>query len=176
MAHPKPYKLQWLNSEGEIVVAKHVSLAFIMGQYKDEVLCDVVPMEAAHILFGRPWQYDRKVIHDGVTNKFTFVHRSKGVMKKMLLAKKEAIYLLPTNMCFHLSTIPFDLLAEIPHRLPCIKGIEHQIDFIVGATLPNRAVYIVNLKESKEIKQQVGKLIKKGWVRKGKRLCVVPTI
>ncbi|RDX96674.1 hypothetical protein CR513_20649, partial [Mucuna pruriens] len=25
-------------------------------------------------------------------------------MKKMLLAKKEPLYLLPTNMCFHLST------------------------------------------------------------------------
>ncbi|RDY00276.1 hypothetical protein CR513_16565, partial [Mucuna pruriens] len=55
-----------VNSEGEIAIAKQVSLAFIVGQYKDEVLYDVVPMEAAHIVLGRPWQYDCKVIHEGL--------------------------------------------------------------------------------------------------------------
>ncbi|RDY12388.1 hypothetical protein CR513_02820, partial [Mucuna pruriens] len=37
LAYPKSYKLQWLNSVGEVVVP----LAFTVGQYKDEVLCDV---------------------------------------------------------------------------------------------------------------------------------------
>ena len=31
--------------------------------------------------------------------------------------------------------------AEIPPRLPPMRGIEHQIDLIPGATLPNRAAY-----------------------------------
>nr|KYP52999.1 hypothetical protein KK1_025207 [Cajanus cajan] len=34
-------------------------------------------MDASHILLGRPWQYDRKVIHDGVTNKIRIVHLGK---------------------------------------------------------------------------------------------------
>ncbi|RDX59631.1 hypothetical protein CR513_61841, partial [Mucuna pruriens] len=38
LAHPKPYKLQWLNSKGEIAVAKQVSSTFTVGQYKDEVI------------------------------------------------------------------------------------------------------------------------------------------
>ncbi|RDY03433.1 hypothetical protein CR513_12976, partial [Mucuna pruriens] len=54
LAHPMPYKLQWLNSEGELVVTKQVSLAFTLGKCKDEVLCDVVPMDATHILLRRP--------------------------------------------------------------------------------------------------------------------------
>ncbi|XP_058006772.1 uncharacterized protein LOC131182140 [Hevea brasiliensis] len=62
--HPRPYKLQWLNECGEIKVNKQVMLAFSIGRYKDEVLCDVVPMHAGHILLGRPWQYDRKVFED----------------------------------------------------------------------------------------------------------------
>ncbi|RDX79247.1 hypothetical protein CR513_40353, partial [Mucuna pruriens] len=37
-AHPRPYKLQRLNSEGEIAVTKQVSLAFTLGKYEDEVL------------------------------------------------------------------------------------------------------------------------------------------
>ena len=53
--HPKPYKLQWLNDNGLVKVNKQVLISFSIGRYKDEVLCDVVPMFAAHMLLGRPW-------------------------------------------------------------------------------------------------------------------------
>jgi len=72
ISHAKPYKLQWLSEKGEIVVNKQVIIAFSIGKYKDEVLCDVVPMEATHILLGRPCQFDRKILHDGLTNNFFF--------------------------------------------------------------------------------------------------------
>uniref|UniRef100_A0A7N2M5G4 Reverse transcriptase n=1 Tax=Quercus lobata TaxID=97700 RepID=A0A7N2M5G4_QUELO len=71
--HPRPYKLQWLNDSGEIKVNKQVLVAFRIGKYEDEVLCDVVPMQAGHLLLGRPWQFDRQVKHDGFTNKYSFV-------------------------------------------------------------------------------------------------------
>jgi len=54
ISHEKPYKLQWLSEEGEIIVNKKVLIAFSIDKYKDEVLCDVIPMEATHILLGRP--------------------------------------------------------------------------------------------------------------------------
>jgi len=73
ISHAKPYKLQWLSEEGEIIVNKQVLVAFSIGKYKDEVLCDVVPMEATHILLGRPWKIGRKTIHDGLTNKFLLI-------------------------------------------------------------------------------------------------------
>jgi hypothetical protein len=59
-----PYKLQWLNNGGEVKVNKHVLVAFFIGKYCDEVLCDVVPMQVSHLLLGRSWQYDRRVMHD----------------------------------------------------------------------------------------------------------------
>jgi hypothetical protein len=40
---------------------------------------------------------------------------------------------------------------EVPAGLPPLRGIEHQIDFILGATLPNRAPYYTNPEETKEI-------------------------
>jgi len=55
ISHTKPYKLQWLSEKSEIMVNKQVLIIFSIGKYKDEVLCDVVPMEATHILLGRPW-------------------------------------------------------------------------------------------------------------------------
>ena len=42
ISHTKPYKLQWLSVEGEIMVNKQVIINFAIGKYKDEVLCDVV--------------------------------------------------------------------------------------------------------------------------------------
>ncbi|RDY12137.1 Retrovirus-related Pol polyprotein from transposon opus, partial [Mucuna pruriens] len=53
-----------LSEKEEIIFDKQVSLAITLGKYKDEILCDLVPMEITHILLGRLWQYDRKVIHD----------------------------------------------------------------------------------------------------------------
>ncbi|XP_074277545.1 uncharacterized protein LOC141601174 [Silene latifolia] len=47
--------------------------------YKDEVLCDVVPMDACHLLLGRPWEYDRNTTHQGKDNVYIFKHQGKKV-------------------------------------------------------------------------------------------------
>jgi len=39
--HPKPYKLQWINEDGELTVDKQVKVKIFVGNYKDEILCDV---------------------------------------------------------------------------------------------------------------------------------------
>jgi len=70
--HLIPYKLQWLNNGGEVKMNKQVLVAFSIGKYCDEMLCDVVSFQASYLLLGRPWQYDGRVIHDGVTNKYFF--------------------------------------------------------------------------------------------------------
>ena len=40
-------------------------------------------------------------------------------------------------------------LVETPAGLPPLRGIEHQIDIILGASLPNRPPYRKNPKETK---------------------------
>jgi len=60
-------------------VNKQVLVAFRIGKYEDEVLCDVVPMQAGHLLLGRPWQLDRQVKHDGFTNKYSFVLNQRSI-------------------------------------------------------------------------------------------------
>ncbi|OMO49806.1 hypothetical protein CCACVL1_30798 [Corchorus capsularis] len=70
--HPKPYSLGWLNDREEIRVNKQVLVTLSLGRYKEDVLCDVLPMRACHVLLGKPWQYDNKVKHDGETNKYSF--------------------------------------------------------------------------------------------------------
>jgi hypothetical protein len=86
--HAKPYRLQWLNDSGEVKVTKQVVVPFSIGKYVDEVLCDVVPMQASHILVGRPWQYDRKAIHDGVKNMYTTVKDGETITLLSLTPKQ----------------------------------------------------------------------------------------
>ena len=63
--HPKPYRLQWLNNDGGERVYSQVKVPFRIGKHEDEVVCDVVPMQASHLILGRPWQYDKVVHFDG---------------------------------------------------------------------------------------------------------------
>ena len=88
LRHPRPYKLQWLNNCGEIKVDKQVLVSFSIGKYCDEILCDVVPMHAGHILLGRPWEFDRKVKKDGFTNRYSFVMNNKPVTLVPLTPKQ----------------------------------------------------------------------------------------
>lgn len=41
-----------------------------IGDYHDEVLCDVLPMDACHILLSRSWLFDRNAAHDGRQNTY----------------------------------------------------------------------------------------------------------
>lgn len=70
--HPIPYQLNWPTSAGNLMVQKQARVEFSIGEYKDAVLCDVVSLEVCHLLLGRPWQFDRKAIHDGFTNQICF--------------------------------------------------------------------------------------------------------
>ena len=50
-------------------VKKQVLVLLKIGKYEYEVVCDVVPMEVAHLLLRRPWLFDQQVKNDGYTNK-----------------------------------------------------------------------------------------------------------
>uniref|UniRef100_A0A2N9GLY6 Retrotransposon gag domain-containing protein n=1 Tax=Fagus sylvatica TaxID=28930 RepID=A0A2N9GLY6_FAGSY len=140
---------KWLQDCGEIMANKQVLISFSIGKYKDEVLCDVAPMHAGHILLGRPWQFDRKVTHDGFKNSVVV----------SLLQEYEDVF-------------PND----VPSGLPPIRGIEHQIDFVPGATIPNRPAYRSNPEETKELQRQVEELLAKGHVRERMSPCAVSVI
>ncbi|XP_027156445.1 uncharacterized protein LOC113757283 [Coffea eugenioides] len=212
LKHPHPYRLQWLNDSGDVRVTKQVKIPFRIGQYEDEVLCDVVPMQATHVLLGRPWQYDKRTSHDGFTNKYSFMHDNRKVTLVPLTPKQvheDQIRLQQESeeqrrvkgaekskgkMAMTDSTLERKIEKmqsmfvkareefedvfpeEIPDGLPPIRGIEHQIDLIPGAPLPNKAAYCMSPEETKEFQRQVDELLKKGWARESLSPCTVPVI
>ena len=254
LKHPRPYKLQWLNDCGEVKGNKQVLVSFSIGRYSDKVLCDVVPMHTGHILLGRPWQYDRKVMHDGFRNRYSFVKDGKSVtlvplspkqayedqmkllsevekkrkskdeisrknesekkksekelveregktkmsfyakeseVRKAFISNQPMIFMVykesyPSNnetnqsppslaVCL-LKEFENLFLEEVPSGLPPIRGIEHQIDFIPGAVIPNRPTCRSNHEETKELQRQVEELMSKGYVRESMSPCAVPVL
>jgi hypothetical protein len=83
VAHTSPYKVSWLKKGHQVTVTKHCLVEFKIGGYRDEMLCDVIPMDVCHILLGRPWKYYRNVVHDGRKNTYTLERNGRT---KMLLA------------------------------------------------------------------------------------------
>ncbi|KAF1854436.1 hypothetical protein Lal_00044308, partial [Lupinus albus] len=86
--HPSPYRLQRSNEDGEVIVNKQVGIPFSIGKYEDLVLCDVAHNGACHIILGRPWQYDKRTLHDCFSNKITFLHLNRKVVLSSLSPKQ----------------------------------------------------------------------------------------
>ncbi|XP_010525370.1 PREDICTED: uncharacterized protein LOC104803186 [Tarenaya hassleriana] len=194
--HPHPYKLQWLNNQGEIRVSERVKIPFSIGRYHDEVVCDVVPMQAEHMMLGRPWQFDREVMHDGRANQYSLIHNKKKVVLALSLHLKSTRYscnlrkkpsprkiTLRTDFSHESPAISRlldqfrDVFPEdIPAGLPPIHGIEHQIDLVPGASLPNRPAYRMNPEKTKELEKQIRELLGKGYIRESLSPCAVPVL
>eukprot|EP00253_Pinus_taeda_P003705 PITA_03705 len=86
LKHPNPYRVSWLQKGHQLLVDEQSEVEFQIGRYKDKIICNIMPMDVCHILLGRPWQYDRKVTHDGVMNCYKF---EKDVVRHTLVPIRE---------------------------------------------------------------------------------------
>lgn len=78
---------------------------FQIGEYKDRVLCDTLPMDCFHLLLARPWKFDRKFMYDGWENTYNIwkdnqifkltpqqgKEKDKGKSKVVIFGKKEPL-------------------------------------------------------------------------------------
>lgn len=79
--HPQPYFVGWVTDNYQHVTSQ-CEVSFSIGKYRDIVRCDVLNMNACHMLLSHLLQFDVDVIHQGKANTCAFV--KDGV--KFLLA------------------------------------------------------------------------------------------
>ncbi|KAL5563453.1 hypothetical protein UlMin_033200 [Ulmus minor] len=108
-------------------------------------------------------------------NRALFSHQPLIVLmyKEALLCTNDLVGALPSDIVSLLQEFEDVLPEEVPYGLPPIRGIEQQIDFIPGASIPNRPAYRSNPEETKELQRQVGELLEKGYVRESMSPCDV---
>ncbi|RDX94989.1 Retrovirus-related Pol polyprotein from transposon 17.6, partial [Mucuna pruriens] len=80
-------------------------------------------------------------------------------------------YSCPCEVDILLQEFTYVFPDKVPHGLPPLRGIEHQIDLVFGCPIPNRPTYSTN-----EIQKQVNELLQKDFVRESLSLCFVPII
>lgn len=161
-------------------------------------------MDACHLLLGLPWEFDRRVIHDGFLNtyKFKFNDRTfilKPTVPAMIISSTSAtktpvLLLRPAEVKEALRTadqfvillavlsLTFDgheipdtfkpLLsafadvfhADLPTQHPPLHDIQHRINLLPDAALPNRSHYRMSPAEHEELRRQVEELVAKGFL------------
>eukprot|EP00253_Pinus_taeda_P018981 PITA_18981 len=217
LKHLNPYRVSWLEKGHQLLVDEQSEVEFQIGRYKDKIICDIMPMDVCHILLGRPWQYVRKVTHDGVLNCYKFekdgvrhtlvpireekegaeVNETKALLmrRKQFLkqvensemnyavVRKTRTILLHTEITYFpieiqqmLKEFTDIVVDDLPDKLPPKRSISHHIDFIPGASLPNKAAYRMSPKDNEEIRKQVQELLDKGLIRESLSPCAVPTV
>ena len=79
--HPKPYKVAWVDDHS-ITMTGRCLVPFKIWICEDEMWCDIIPMNIAHILLGQPWLFDREVYTDQKRHMHSF--EWKGQMAGLL--------------------------------------------------------------------------------------------
>ncbi|XP_024031026.1 uncharacterized protein LOC112094434 [Morus notabilis] len=173
--------------------------------YKDEVSCDVVDMDACHVLLGRPWQFDRSVQHKGRENVYQFLWHGRkigllpltthgsssselpstpGLLLTLpgkqfqreivdqpflvaLMIKEQNLEVNPPPPVVQqlLSQFPDLTSQELSYQLPPLRYVQHRIDFVPGASLPNLPHYKMCPCEHDILQQQVDELLRKKLIR-----------
>eukprot|EP00253_Pinus_taeda_P005411 PITA_05411 len=110
-----------------------------------------------------------KQIEDSEIN-FAVIRRPKAVVLHTQVSD------LPKEVQKLLQDFGDIVVDDLPDELPPRRGISHCIDFIPGASLPNKAAYHMSPKDHEEIRKQVQELLDKGLIRESMSPCAVPTV
>ncbi|CAL8119850.1 unnamed protein product [Prunus armeniaca] len=219
--HVSPYSLGWVKKGPSVRVAETCRGPLSIGKhYRDEILCDVIDMDACHILLGRPWQFDVDATFKGRDNVILFSWNNRKIAMATTQPAKQSVEPKTRSSSFLTlihseqelnetikeaecfcplvlkgllkigggeGDIPQDvqqilnqfqeLLSEnLPNELPLMRDIQHRIDLVPGASLPNLPHYRMSPKENDILREQIEELLRKGFIRESLSPCAVPVL
>jgi hypothetical protein len=62
--HPHPYTIGWIRQGSDLHVNQQCRLSYNIKPFKDEVLCDVSPLEVCNVLLGQPYLWKCHVVYE----------------------------------------------------------------------------------------------------------------
>ncbi|VVA38897.1 PREDICTED: reverse mRNAase, partial [Prunus dulcis] len=76
--HPHPFHVAWVDKT-KLPVTERCLVSLKLGTCDEDIYLDLLPMNVAHVLLGRPWLYDHRVQNCGRENTYTFQHEGKSI-------------------------------------------------------------------------------------------------
>jgi len=64
MSHPQPYTIGWIYQWSDLHVSQQCRLLYDIKPFKNEVLCDVAPLDVCDVLLGQPYLWKHHVVYD----------------------------------------------------------------------------------------------------------------
>ena len=64
MPRPRPYNIEWLSEGRDLRVNQQCRLPYAIKPFKDEVLCDIDPLEVYDVLLGQPYMLKRHAVYE----------------------------------------------------------------------------------------------------------------
>ncbi|XP_020409695.1 uncharacterized protein LOC109946426 [Prunus persica] len=183
--HVSPYSLGWVKKGSSVRVAETCRVPLSIGKhYRDDVLCDVIDMDACHILLGRPWQFDVDATFKGRDNVILFSWNNRKIAMATTQPSKPSGLLklgrgggdIPQDVQQILSQFQELFSENLPNELPPMRDIQHRIDLVPGASLPNLPHYRMSPKENDILREQIEELLRKGFIRESLSPCAVPVL
>ena len=62
--HPQPYNIEWLSQGRDIRVSQQCHLPYNIKPFKDEVMCDVAPLEVCDVLLFQPYMWKLHAMYE----------------------------------------------------------------------------------------------------------------
>ena len=62
--HPQSYTIDWLCQGRDLCVSQQCRLTYDIEPFKDEVLCDIAPLEFCDVLFGKPYLWKCHTVYE----------------------------------------------------------------------------------------------------------------
>jgi hypothetical protein len=62
--HPQPYNIGWLHQGRDLHVSQQCRLSYGIHPFKDEVVCDISPLDVCDVVLGQPYMWKRHVVYE----------------------------------------------------------------------------------------------------------------
>lgn len=121
------------------------------------------PTQPLHILTRK--QFEREICLDG-----------DALVAREVSATPASAPVVPREIRQVLTEFSDTMPEELPDELPPMRDIQHAIDLVPGAPLPNLPHYRMSPSEHTELRRQVGELLRKGFIRESLSPCAVPAL